>query len=98
MIVLLWFIILANLVDGLLTIYLLESGIAVAEANPLLAPLVESFDSYVPFMLAKMVLFCLGCYVLYHTKEYLLARVAIVGIAVVHAGVLLWHLHGLGVV
>ncbi len=84
-----------NALDGIFTIFWIQTGIA-EEANPLLRRLVE--ETPVLFTVTKLGLVGLGSAVLWRNRERPLAVVAIFVAFGVYYGILLWHLHAAGLV
>jgi len=84
------FILVANFLDGWLTLWWINLGWA-TEKNPLLQELVER---PVPFLAAKMVLVGLGVVLLYSYRHRTLAFLGLLFAALVYAWVLAHHLSG----
>jgi hypothetical protein len=82
-----------NLVDALLTLVWVGSGLA-REANPLLAELVE--DRPVAFAVVKLTLVGLGSLLLWRLRYLPTAVVSIFIIFIAYYALLLWHVRFLG--
>jgi hypothetical protein len=82
------FIVVFNLVDALLTLAVVASGVA-GEANPLMAASL-TWGS-VPFIAIKLALVSLGVYLLYLRRDRPLAHAALVGLTVVYGAIVLYH-------
>jgi hypothetical protein len=81
-------IIVFNLIDGLLTLAVVTSGVA-GEANPLMAASLSWGG--VPFIAVKLALVSLGVYLLYLRRDRPLAHMALVGLTVVYGAIVLYH-------
>jgi hypothetical protein len=82
------FIVILNLIDGLLTLAVVTAGVA-SEANPLM----EATLSWggVPFIATKVALVSLGVYLLYLRREVRLANAALFGLTAVYAVIVAYH-------
>jgi hypothetical protein len=85
-------ILVLNLVDAILTLFLVTAGLAV-EANPLMETALS--QSPLAFMAAKLSLVSLGILFLYRMRQHRFAAGAIVASVIVYGGVVAYHLSGL---
>lgn len=79
-----------NLIDGILTLLVVNFGLA-TEANPLMDATLHWGG--VPFMLVKTSLVSLGVYLLYLRRERVLASTALFGLSAVYASLMVYHLN-----
>jgi hypothetical protein len=80
-----------NLMDGVLTLGVIYSGVA-SEANPLMKFSLDSWGA-VGFMIVKLTLVSLGVLLLWRLRHRRSAVAAIFGAAGVYALLLVYHLH-----
>ena len=85
-------ILVLNLLDAVFTLVLVTAGVAV-EANPLMETALAR--SPLAFMLAKLTLVSLGILFLYRMRHHRFAALALIGSAIVYAGVVAYHVSGL---
>ena len=85
-------ILVLNLLDAVFTLVLVTAGVAV-EANPLMETALSR--SPLAFMLAKLALVSLGILFLYRMRHHRFAALALIGSAIVYAGVVAYHVSGL---
>ncbi len=83
---------LLSLIDGLLTIYVVEQSWA-SEVNPLLAYLLDIHPGF--FMLVKLLLTGLCVSYFYRRREFFLARLATKSCLLLYLGIIVWHLYHL---
>jgi hypothetical protein len=79
-----------NLIDGILTLAVVDLGLA-TEANPLMDATLQWGG--VPFMLVKTSLVSLGVYLLYRRRERPLAAGALFGLSAVYAALVAYHVN-----
>ena len=83
-------ILIFNLFDGVLTLMVVNFGLA-TEANPLMDATLHWGG--VPFMLTKTSLVSLGVYLLYLRRERALASAALFGLSAVYASLMVYHVN-----
>jgi hypothetical protein len=81
-------IVLLNLIDGALTLFWVNSGVA-SEANPLMAEVVQS---PLTFMATKLALVSLGMFLLFRIKRPRVTALAVTGCLAAYTWVFLQHL------
>jgi hypothetical protein len=81
-----------NLIDGILTLAVVDAGLA-TEANPLMAASL-GWGS-VPFILVKTGLVSFGVYLLYLRRTHRLASAALVGLSAVYAAIVVYHINSI---
>lgn len=82
-----------NLLDAAFTLFAVRSGLAV-EANPLMNELLS--HGPMSFMLGKVAMVSLGILLLWRLRRLRMAMVGSVAAFLTYAGIVGWHLHGLG--
>lgn len=82
-----------NLIDGIFTLAAVQAG-AASEANPIMSLPLEL--GAVWFIAAKTGLVSAGVLLLWRARDRLLAQGALIGLAVVYTGVVVYHLSALG--
>lgn len=82
-----------NLLDGIFTLAAVQAG-AAAEANPLMELPLELGSVW--FIAAKTGLVSAGVLMLWRARERLLAHAGLVGLTLVYAGVVVYHVSALG--
>lgn len=81
-----------NLLDAVLTLYSVRSGLGI-EQNPLMLELLERGSIY--FMAVKLALVSLGAWMLWNWINYRLAQVFAIFGTLVYVGIVGWHVWGL---
>lgn len=87
-------ILVCNLIDGAITLALVQSGLA-REANPLMASALSGGPLL--FMSVKLALVSVGVYLLWELRERRAAFLALSGLAVVYGALVLYHLRSIHV-
>jgi hypothetical protein len=85
-------ILLFNLIDGLMTLAVVDAGVA-TEANPLMA--ISLAWGGAAFMLVKTTLVSLCVLLLYRRRERVLASAALVTLSAIYASIVVYHSHSL---
>lgn len=87
-------ILVCNLIDGALTLALVQSGLA-REANPVMASALAGGPLL--FMAVKLLLVSLGVYLLWELRDRRPALIGLAGLAAVYGGLVLYHLRSIHV-